>query len=137
LVWNCIRSSSLVEEDCVLLSDDDIEGDRDEWADVSEEEAIAAAAEEAKMKEYKAWDIPKGRLVPFLIESTGALGPKAKELLADTAKRMGPMRLFSANYRYLCEAVSVAVQVTVQSQIVSLRFSQAEAAGARGAAAAG
>lgn len=95
----------------------------------------AAAAEEAKMNEYKAWDIPKGRLVPFLIESTGALGPKAKELLADTAKRMGPMRLFGANYRYLCEAVSVAVQVTVQSQIVSLRFSQAEAARARGAAA--
>ena len=48
---------------------------------------------------------------------------------------MGPMRLFGANYRYLCEAVSVAVQVTVQSQIVSLRFSQAEAARALGAAA--
>ena len=50
------------------------------------------------MNEYKAWDIPQDRLVPFLIESTGALGPKAKakELLAARCGSLAPITASSA-----------------------------------------
>jgi len=70
----------------------------------------AASAETDKVKDYDPWVIPDGHLIPFAVETTGAMGPLAKKLLLSIAALSGPPRYTSMRYRRYCAMISVAVQ---------------------------
>ena len=81
----------------------------------------AALAETNKVSEYDPWVIPDGSLIPFAIESTGALGNAAKKFLHSIAASSGPPKYASLRYRRYCEIVSVALQSMLAPQTFKQR----------------
>lgn len=82
----------------------------------------AKIGEKTKTGEYAAWDIPPTHLVPFVIESTGALGQEAKALLFSIAERSGPATTTAYRYRRYCEMISVTVQKSLAAAVKRLRW---------------
>ena len=76
---------------------------------------LADQKEKSKVAQYEArYDIPKGRIIGFAIETTGPWGPAAKRLMWSVAEACGGTPdLIARRYRRYTEVISVALQVAL------------------------
>lgn len=76
---------------------------------------LADLKEKSKVAQYEArYDIPKGRIIGFAIETTGPWGPAAKRLMWSVAEACGGTPdLIARRYRRYTEVISVALQVAL------------------------
>lgn len=76
---------------------------------------LADQKEQSKVVQYESrYDIPKGRIIGFAIETTGPWGPAAKRLMRSVAEACGGTQdLIARRYRRYTEVISVALQVAL------------------------
>ena len=76
---------------------------------------LADLKEKSKVAQYESrYDIPKGRIIGFAIETTGPWGPAAKRLMWSVAEACGGTPdLIARRYRRYTEVISVALQVAL------------------------